>query len=472
LISGCGDDDDDGLDPNAPVASFTYESDNDFEAPTMVTFTSTSQNAWTFIWDFGNGETSNSSTFTSTTYSVEGTYTVKLVVIGESGTDSTSTDIVVTPFAVDVSELDGKWSITSEAHTFPNGRSSETINFERPVNWSTLEFNTDNTYQRINMSWAEWETGSFHIEVDRVITEPFDGIFDGMNILITSLTDNVMEAELTVQEEDNGVTFPVEIKLVLGRNGPGVSTMTMSDILGKWSQDRTEVTTYGKSDVTFEYSQAKSQTDRANIPLSRYTLGFMDDGKMRVIDHLIDGGYYDMTYTMLDGSNFWVVDNEGENTLVQVESFAGNYLAVKLVWFGEDIDGMVRYEANDKYIKHDGSQYISSVTEEYMVGVWDVTGSGETKDGNTVDSSEMEAPPAGSVFTFNADGSVDLLDPEPGSWYLMDENNIAVEPFGKEEALYLVQWLEVTTDEMTLYRLWENENDGSRMEQHIVMKKQ
>jgi PKD repeat protein len=75
LLSACGSDDD----PAKPTASFTYESEG-----REVTFISTSKNAKTFSWDFGDGTTSTEQNPVHT-YETYGVYTVKLKVTGDGG---------------------------------------------------------------------------------------------------------------------------------------------------------------------------------------------------------------------------------------------------------------------------------------------------------------------------------------------------------------------------------------------------
>lgn len=82
IFTSCGGDDA----VPAPTASFTYTSDG-----RDVTFTSTSTNATTYAWDFGDGKTSTEQNPTHT-YDVFGKYTVKLAVTGESGSATSLPD--------------------------------------------------------------------------------------------------------------------------------------------------------------------------------------------------------------------------------------------------------------------------------------------------------------------------------------------------------------------------------------------
>jgi PKD repeat protein len=94
-FSGCkkDDDDDDGSTQN-PVASFQFEvgTDNFLE----VTFTNYSQHATSYMWDFGDGETSTEKDPVHV-YADAATYTVKLTAKNDAGASSEfSEDITIT----------------------------------------------------------------------------------------------------------------------------------------------------------------------------------------------------------------------------------------------------------------------------------------------------------------------------------------------------------------------------------------
>ncbi len=82
VISSCKKDDDDPK--KEVIAGFTYTIDA--ENSLMVSFTSTSQNATSLSWDFGDGGTSTETNPTHT-YTAAGEYQVKLTATGEGGTD-------------------------------------------------------------------------------------------------------------------------------------------------------------------------------------------------------------------------------------------------------------------------------------------------------------------------------------------------------------------------------------------------
>ena len=72
-----------------PVAGFTYSADE-----LTLTFSSSSTDADTYAWDFGDGGTSTQEN-PSHTYSTAGTYSVELSVENDEGSDSETKSVIV-----------------------------------------------------------------------------------------------------------------------------------------------------------------------------------------------------------------------------------------------------------------------------------------------------------------------------------------------------------------------------------------
>ncbi len=66
--------------------------------PAIITFTNVSQNATSYIWDFGDGTTSSQFN-TSHTYNAAGTYTLKLTAIGPTGQNNVCKVVDLEPLA-------------------------------------------------------------------------------------------------------------------------------------------------------------------------------------------------------------------------------------------------------------------------------------------------------------------------------------------------------------------------------------
>ena len=92
LVAGCKDDDDDP-DPVQPTASFQYEISTDNFL--MVTFTNFSQNATSYSWAFGDGNTSTDEDPVHV-YSAAGDYTVELTATNDEGSKTKSETFTLT----------------------------------------------------------------------------------------------------------------------------------------------------------------------------------------------------------------------------------------------------------------------------------------------------------------------------------------------------------------------------------------
>ncbi|GAB5524861.1 MAG: hypothetical protein Roseis2KO_27330 [Roseivirga sp.] len=94
-ISSCGDDDTpEVIDP--PFASYTFEVD---ETNTlMVSFTNTSIDGDSFLWNFGDGTGTSTEENPTYTYTASGTYSVTLTVTNGGGSDDNAQDVTVSGF--------------------------------------------------------------------------------------------------------------------------------------------------------------------------------------------------------------------------------------------------------------------------------------------------------------------------------------------------------------------------------------
>jgi N-acetylneuraminic acid mutarotase len=93
---------------NLPVASFTISAEISRPAET-INFQNTSQNATTFEWDFGDGNTSSAEN-PSHIYNETGTYTIKLKVTNTDGTDEAFNSLEITYWAKGVPMPTGRWT--------------------------------------------------------------------------------------------------------------------------------------------------------------------------------------------------------------------------------------------------------------------------------------------------------------------------------------------------------------------------
>lgn len=96
LLVACSKNDHGQLDGPAPVASFTTSTPKTVGLTSVVTFTSTSTDAFLYEWDFGDGTTGTGSTVTHT-YQSGGTVKAQLIVSGRGGTGVSAVQNITLP---------------------------------------------------------------------------------------------------------------------------------------------------------------------------------------------------------------------------------------------------------------------------------------------------------------------------------------------------------------------------------------
>ena len=158
VFASCGEDET----APVPVAEFSYEVDS--ENPLMVSFTNTSQDAETYSWDFGDGNTSEEMS-PSHTYGDEGTYSVKLTASGAGGSNEFTSELsLVIPevFGLQAGDMsdDSFWTVISH-----NANSTGILTIEEGVaTWSATADNAWGNeahmgmYQAINLEAGTYST--------------------------------------------------------------------------------------------------------------------------------------------------------------------------------------------------------------------------------------------------------------------------------------------------------------------------
>ncbi len=169
FISSCGGDDPDD-EAEAPIASFQFEVDS--ENFLEVAFTNFSQNAVSYSWNFGDGNTSTDEDPVHT-YAEADTYTVVLTATGEDGTtDTFEEDVTITDPNEATALLHGgsskTWKLFREGQSMFCGP-----NIDNPTGWwgglandgtrsclytQTFTFTSDGEYIFDDMGsfWAEY----------------------------------------------------------------------------------------------------------------------------------------------------------------------------------------------------------------------------------------------------------------------------------------------------------------------------
>lgn len=124
---------------NSPVAEFTATTDD-----LIATFSNTSSNATSYVWDFGDGTGTSTDENPVYTYTESGTYTVKLTATNDNGSNEAISEVTVTAaaatpvagFTVNTSELTATFTNTSTDATsfsWDFGDGTGTSNDENPV---------------------------------------------------------------------------------------------------------------------------------------------------------------------------------------------------------------------------------------------------------------------------------------------------------------------------------------------------
>jgi PKD repeat protein len=131
-----------------PTANFTFSSDNEFKAPSVITFTNTSLNSISYEWTFGDGGTSTLQNPIHT-YEAEGDYFVNLKVSNNIGqNEKAETITILNPFTVEQIQLDKlskTWNIES-AQLDGDVRTSDFTNFTLTISGTLNTSNPSGPY--------------------------------------------------------------------------------------------------------------------------------------------------------------------------------------------------------------------------------------------------------------------------------------------------------------------------------------
>jgi uncharacterized surface protein with fasciclin (FAS1) repeats len=145
ILSGCTEEDTD----TEPEASFTYTANNQFiGTPISFTDQSTGEGTLTYLWDFGNGDTSTEQNPTYT-YNAVGNYTVTLTVTDDGDqTDEYSMVVKITLRDIVTTAIDEGFSKLAEALTVAD--LVTTLQGDGPF---TVFAPTNESFAALNQSW-------------------------------------------------------------------------------------------------------------------------------------------------------------------------------------------------------------------------------------------------------------------------------------------------------------------------------
>ncbi len=134
---------------NSPVA-IAAANPNIGTAPLSVTFTNSSQNTSTYAWNFGNGQTANTSNLNSvnTTYTDTGVYIVQLIATqGPNCSDTTYLTVYVVPPPVIPPTFPPIWTVPNVFS--PNGDNSNDLFFLETVNVESINMIITNRWGNV-----------------------------------------------------------------------------------------------------------------------------------------------------------------------------------------------------------------------------------------------------------------------------------------------------------------------------------
>lgn len=240
LVSSCLNEEDPAPEP---TASFSFVR-NGFN----VTFTNSSQNSESYIWDFGDGEASTSES-PSKTYTNNGSYTVKLTSVGEGGTAS-STQVIT----IDVKpepQADFSFEVNGYNVTFNN----ESQNATRFV-W---DFGDGNSEEVDSPVYNYFDTGNGTYEVTLTAT----GENDVTSLVTKQVIISAPVAKFSMSVDALTVTFTNESE------NAASSSWSFGD--GSQSTETSPTKTYGSSGtytVELTITSEESIIDRTSMEVT------------------------------------------------------------------------------------------------------------------------------------------------------------------------------------------------------------
>jgi PKD repeat protein len=174
---------------SSPEASFDNSPYNDIKAGMKITFTNTSKNATEYLWDFGDGNSSNTENPTHT-YLKSGSYNVLL-----TAKNASSSDIETITIAVDEHILVGTWH---------GNTTMLDMNNEQCILNARLHFNADNNGSKeFTAQYPQYDNLLIHnIPHIGLASYPFNWVFDKDNNVTLEYQNDTIFLEYSVQDKE------------------------------------------------------------------------------------------------------------------------------------------------------------------------------------------------------------------------------------------------------------------------------
>jgi len=290
--------------PGAPVANFTAVTSS-----LSATFTNTSVNATSYVWDFGDGIGTSTETDPAYTYTQEGTYTVKLTATNGDESAEFTNDITVSEVAVSTSIQNGDfaddsvWTIIKQ-NASENGKltiADGVAVFDEAIDvasgdWGNeahmgmyqavaieagdYKFDMDITTKGIDEAWFEVWVGT---------SMPIDGVeykddvgatkvlsFNAWDCGDTNKTYSGKMADASCQDTDGTISLEAGTYYILirsggfnfGEGGIVIDNVTMEDYV---------ISTDPIADFTFETADLAATFTNASSDATSYAWDFGDN---------------------------------------------------------------------------------------------------------------------------------------------------------------------------------------------------
>lgn len=201
-----------------PVASFSLESDNFFQAPTTVIFTNTSLHATSYSWDFGDGQQSTEQNPTHK-YDATGSYVIELIAKNAFGESTISEEIEVT---------DNEQSHLERLATEWNLSSATLEGTDRTADFNNLQMTINGQFNGAGGTYAYSFTGS------RPNPSPWPASgtwqFDANPVSQIVRLDDGQKISYTLENGDTQLTLTLEFNY----QGAGFAGSRIQEVGGNW----------------------------------------------------------------------------------------------------------------------------------------------------------------------------------------------------------------------------------------------
>lgn len=217
-----------------PIASFSFSGENQ-TAPAIVSFSNSSQHASSFVWEFGDGQSSTEQN-PKHTYTKGGTFTIKLTAIGEGGSNKSEKTITISSIFISAG-----FYISGDNQTVP-----------AKVNFFNSSYNSE------SYKW-EFGDGGTSTEKEPSYTYTKAGTFT-VKLTVTAKdgSTDIKTATVTVKEKEQ-IALPVADFSIIGANNYAPSTVSFSNS--------------SKNAVSYIWNFGDGSTSTLYVPSHLYTKG-------------------------------------------------------------------------------------------------------------------------------------------------------------------------------------------------------